>query len=463
MLALALPSSVHAACSEEPYYQIYPSHIVHRGQCASKEAALAACTELATKHGYFGTWCSALTTAHSGPGAYGGWFQEQKDRVKVPFHYSQYLYSDQMKSYKNQGAPPCEDQCFGDPINAGTGNKFEAHTEYRGPGPMPLEISWLYNSKFESGYYQPAALIFGRNRTHYYGRSVLRIETPSAPIAWVARPDGNALKFAWQSSAWAGDEGRDEVLRERFIDGAPAGWELRDASGGLEVFDLSGKLIELRDREGRVQRLAYSSAGYLQSVEDESGRQLRFEYATTGLVSRALLPDGGQILFRYSSGKDLTEVEYVGGAKLGYRYNETGLSSTYTQPGALTGVIDENGARYSSTKYDGDTRALRTEMGGGVADVVTATYTKPAYGAHASAAAITLQDGSLRNVSMMVVDGQVVPSAATTSCAGCPTRMVQYSYDQHGRPDVVTVNGVASDSDYNARGLLIQQVEAANR
>lgn len=114
------------------------------------------------------------------------------------------LQEDQADREANLGAPPCPDQCFGDPVNAGTGNKFEVHAEYRGEGSFPLEMVWTYNSLGTSIVATPTDLIFGRNRSHTYSRRVSLSSTAAVVTAYVSRPDGKTFRFNQVGSDWVG-------------------------------------------------------------------------------------------------------------------------------------------------------------------------------------------------------------------------------------------------------------------
>lgn len=465
LFGLVFAGEARAECEQDIYYAIYPSHIKYDGECATKAEALQACVELASAHNYgppAENWCLYATTEEYGPHVFGGWFWEWAYTQKTPLHHITSSYGvSRVRPYRNQGSPDCDDQCFGDPINAGTGNKFESHVEFRGEGTSPLEISWTYNSHQKAAYTLPSTLIFGRKRTHFYGRSVIQLDSPSSSVAFVSRPDGNALRFSKSPQGWVGASGNDEKFRERMENGALLGWELESSLGDLEIYDLNGRLIELRNRNGTLQRLSYYTSGLLKSVEDQNLRQLAFEYNAAKLASKVTFPDGNYALFRYSSAKDLTEVEYMGGGKIQYRYNEAGYVTSSTPGGALTGVIDETEQRYSTTRYDSANRAIGTEMGAAAVGATSATYTEAAVGLYANTTAINLPDGATRTMTFSVTAGKVLPKTSMTSCSGCSAKHVQYSYDTNGRADIIVdSNSTVTDHDYNDRGLETQRIEA---
>jgi YD repeat-containing protein len=117
-------------------------------------------------------------------------------------------------------------------------------------------------------------------------------------------------------------------------------------------------------------------------VTDNWGRQLNFEHDPVGLqVTSVIAPNGQRFTYDYdgpSGGcvtgndpvkcavKNLTKVAYPGGAEKTYWYNESAqINDGGTCLGApslgngfgslqssLTGIVDENGARFATWKYD---------------------------------------------------------------------------------------------------------------
>lgn len=94
----------------------------------------------------------------------------------------------------NLGPPRCKEQCFGDPINAGVGNKFERHLAYRGEGRFPLTLALTYNN-FRGIHYHPRELdIFGRNRAKLFSaRQLFRHIFRPCNLRVAPRRKGTAL------------------------------------------------------------------------------------------------------------------------------------------------------------------------------------------------------------------------------------------------------------------------------
>ena len=82
--------------------------------------------------------------------------------------------------------PSC--QSVGNPCDPGSGNKYQAETDYTGAGVFPLLFQRFYNSLV------PHGASIGENWTSSYSQNVTL--TPSGLSAVVTRPDGRALTFA---------------------------------------------------------------------------------------------------------------------------------------------------------------------------------------------------------------------------------------------------------------------------
>lgn len=454
-----------AGCDEE-FMQQGPTHQFVRGYCDTNEEAEQACDAYAASHGET-NGCSG----HSGPdGIMGyevGWIYIRPEKK---FYFGSYVGTKAVpKPRKNAGPPACPDQCFGDPVNAGTATKFESRQEYLGEGPFPLRLTWTYSFDGAStmDLMPRDAFVFGGNRTFTYSRRVAIVAAPSTPTAHLLRPDGKVLRFRkfGPASSWTSDADDGGRFAERIDNGNAAGWRYDDEDGGREIFDATGRLVELYDAAGHRQTLSYNANGELVSVVDMAGRALGFEYDAASLVRKVNLPDGKSIQFQYSSQGQytgyLTRVEYQDATSVEYRYNEPGYFDVWGWPGALTGVVDESGTRYASTTYDQRGRPTGVTLAGG-ADAYSATYQVAANQAYLARAAIVLPGGATRTMDFAVADGSVVPTKIVESCAGCPARQTDYAYDANGRLDTSTIDGTTTDHDYDERGRLTRRIDAAN-
>ena len=273
------------------------------------------------------------------------------------------------------GTPPIEPNAgkpgfcpSANPVNPGTGNKFQVDEDYAGTGGHPLVFRRAYNST-------GGALTrgVGVRWQHYYDRAIVGADgnppPPGAGFAAVyARTwDGKVLRYV-STSATATElrspSNPAEVLTRSGTDTNTTGWELRTASDDqIEQYDGRGRLVGIRARSGLVTTLAYDGAGRLQSVTDPFGRMLAFAYDQRNQIAEVAEPGGEKIRYTYEV-HDLRDrliaVTYPDGATRRYHYEDPRF------PFAVTGVTDENAGRFATWSYDDDERVVESAHAGGV-------------------------------------------------------------------------------------------------
>lgn len=363
---------------------------------------------------------------------------------------------------KNLGAPPCKDGCFGDSVNAGNGNRFEGALDYTGPGPLPLSVAWTYNSAEATNPIEPSLRIFGKKRTAQNIQSIHRITAVgSIETAYFTHADGKVSGFRRKGQNWIGFAGTKLRLVASYAAGGDvSGWTLNDGDGQTYKFSAEGRLDEVTNRQGGVNVLHYDALGRVEEMVDQAGRKLAYAYNPNGLVESILLPDGGQLKYYYDASGYLSRIEYPDGSSRTFAYGEAGLVAPGAAEGLLTGVVDENGSRYSTTTYD-SSKVLATQLAGGVRQNV-ATYQPSSNQLYNAQADVGLPLGASRTIAFKAVNGLVLPVSSTTACPGCTSQDVAYTYDRHGFVDVVTRNGTTTDYDFNARGFETRRVVATN-
>ena len=114
--------------------------------------------------------------------------------------------------------------------------------------------------------------------------------------------------------------------------------------------------------------------GLLIGVTDSFGRALGFRYNAASQLIAMTDPAGGVFAYAYDLAGNLAGVTYPDSKLRTYVYNEPGNTSGTSQPSALTGIIDENGARFSTYKYDATGRAIFSGLTNG-ANNTTLSYT----------------------------------------------------------------------------------------
>ena len=292
---------------------------------------------------------------------------------------------------KNVGLCVAGGTYLGNPINPGTGVacKVEDSVDYVGTanGQTLDRLKRTYSSLATSA--PPGS--FGRIWRHSFDR---RIQWQGSNTVLAVRHDGRILFFELVNNAWTPDADVSDRL-VRLVDGGGnhLGWEYVNAdSDEHEIYDTSGRLLKVSTRSGLTQTLAYSDgtatpprggviegtttalpAGSLLRAIGPYGRELGFSYDQKLRTSQVTDSAGGITRYTYNADGMLSSATFPDGAVRTYLYNEPANTAGRSLPTALTGITDENGARFATYKYDSSGRAISTEHAGGV-ERVTLTY-----------------------------------------------------------------------------------------
>lgn len=349
---------------------------------------------------------------------------------------------------KNTGK---SDSCVGNPISPATGNKFHTEEDYSTASHGSISIQRYYNSSSSA----PGSA-FGSRWRHRYARSLTVSSFSGSLIIQAHRQDGKTFHFSKSGSVWVTDADIPETLTQ-LIDssGTSIGWQIRTRDDEQENYDIAGRLLTLTDRAGRVQTLAYDPAGLLTSVTDAFGRALVFSYGPSDRIVSVTNPEGGVFIYAHDASGNLVSVTYPDGGERTYLYNEPAHTQGAQLPSALTGIVDENGVRFATYRYDTQGRAVSTEHAGG------ADRTEVVYNADGSRA-ITDALGTTSMHQFATVLGVVKNTAVSQPCSLCGgSDSSSKAYDASGN--------VSARRDFNgnltcythdlARNLETQRVE----
>lgn len=332
----------------------------------------------------------------------------------------------------------------GNPINPATGNKFQTETDYEAQGLSGLEFFKSYNSNQTGGRLERWTFAYSQRLVVFASTAVLK------------RPDGGVFYFVQSGSDWLADS--DIVARlVRLTDslGTLTGWRYTAEDDSVETYDATGKLLTIKSRAGLTQTLSYSDAttpttiapraGLLIKVADPFGRSLNFTYNPAGRLSTLTDPAGGVFRYAYDTEHNLTSVTFPDAtpdtpSKRNYVYDQPIIIGGNAQPHALTGIVDENGVRYATYKYDDNGRAISTEHAGGV-EKFALSYTSDASGNPVSTS-VTDPLGSVRTNHFATVLGVVKNTGSDQpGGSGCAAAASALTYDANGN--------IASRTDFN--------------
>lgn len=356
-------------------------------------------------------------------------------------------YQQQVAPSKNLGAggdpdcPICTKR--GDPINYATGSFFEEEDDYAGAGRFPVALKRYYNSQ------DAGAHGFGVQWRGTYSRS---LATTSATTVQTTRDDGSVFTFTLVKGVWTPDSDVNVKLTQ-----TASGWIYVSALDEVETYNAGGQLRSIASRAGLTKTFAYDAQGRLGKATDPFGRALTFTYAspTSPLIAQVSGPDGGVYVYAYDSQNRLVSVTHPDNSKRQYVYENASF------PNFLTGVVDEDGARFATIAYDSTGRAISSQHAGG-ADLTQVDYTYVSLGVITITNAIGGHDIYL----LQGVNGSAKQLQTLRNCSNCPSSVgaiLNDSYDANGNVTQVTdFNGNVTSHVYDlTRNLEISRTLAS--
>ncbi len=230
------------------------------------------------------------------------------------------------------------------------------------------------------------------------------------------------------------------------------GFEYIEQSGKIYSYDLSGKLAKIKSSNGYTHNYEYIG-GNLLRIYDDSNREVSFKYKD-GLIEYITTPDNEILNYQYSTaGNQKHNLKYVsypqilsGGSLIDsmieYAYEDTRF------PNRLTGLIDEEGQRVSSWKYDFRGRAIESKRGLGF-ETTKLDYSVAGYS--------TVTNAFGKNTSYKF--DSIAGILKTTSIDGiasenCDSTVKNITYYDNGQVKTKTDNnGNLKYFEYNERGL----------
>ncbi len=212
----------------------------------------------------------------------------------------------------------------GEPINSITGNMYIITPDLTLSGKgLNFSFTRTYNSQAASASSETGPLGYGG--THSY--NLYLTQDTQNKLVKIKDDEGKGYLFADnQDGTFISQRGEYSTLTKNspnFI------WRKKD--GRQYLFDLSGKLTQIKDRNSNSINLSYNNQNQLTSITDTCGRQLNLTYAQ-GKLSLLTDPSGRTVSYSYDAqGNLITATDPLGNSTT-YSYDSKHNLTKKTDP-----------------------------------------------------------------------------------------------------------------------------------
>jgi len=268
-----------------------------------------------------------------------------------------------------RGGPNPQGTCSeGEPVNVATGSYTYTHQNLFIPSRgLSLELTRTYNNLNDTE--GP----FGKGWSNNYDTHLNEITDETNTYMLVCKPDGSKDKFLQKAdgSYEAVTPGCYDILVKKpilppvdLIPTLPGDYYyyIRSKHGIEYVFDFTGQLRSIFDRNYNKLRLEYDASGKLIRVSDILNRKIDFSYNANNKVSAITDHTGRATAYNYDSANRLISVTtppvegFLQGLTTSYSYDTQGNLASITDPKENTYLINT---------YDADRRVVEQTYGTG--------------------------------------------------------------------------------------------------
>jgi RHS repeat-associated protein len=242
-------------------------------------------------------------------------------------------------------SPPSNAGRNADPVNTATGNYNYAAADLRVPGRgLDVEFARSYNSQDVS------TGPLGNGWSHSFNIFLTNITASGLSVHY---SDGKVLEYVQQPGTATFTSGYPGYY-DTLVSNGDGSWTLGKTDQRAYVFDSSGKLTAIRDRNSNQITLTYSGSN-LSQVTDTVGRAFGFTYSGSRLTS-VTDPAGRTLQFGYDSASNLTSFRDARGNLNTYVYDASNR---------LTRIVDGRQNNLVVNTYDGGNRVATQANGRG--------------------------------------------------------------------------------------------------
>lgn len=343
----------------------------------------------------------------------------------------------------------------GNPINVGTGNKYQVEVDFTTEGSPLLSFVRYYNSQHRIA----PEVSLGKKWRHSF--EYLLTKSPAGGFA-LHRPDGSITTYGR-----AGGDAKTSIGSVDFVTNTSSdvtGYVFDNLNGRRESYGLDGKINQISFLSGEFLNFSYDGNELLKSVTDQFSRKIDFAYNSSNLLTTVTAPDGRQYGYSYNvlNGDKYPLLEKriaPGSMTKTYVYDgEASASASSGQMGLLTETHDERGVKTGQYWYNPRGQAATT-AGASVDSQDTNKYVV-SYGA--TSTIITHPMGAKEEFIFEVVDGTPRIASSKISKSGMPIQTAKNTYDSRGNiTSTLNYDGALKCMKYDSsgRGLLVRTVE----
>jgi len=330
----------------------------------------------------------------------------------------------------------------GDPINAASGNFFQAETDVVFTSQL-LSFSRYYNSDFTV---QPTNM--GLHWRHSFDASISLPSIDGGSVS-INRPDGKMYTYTPDNGVWVtlGDI-KNILVAIKDTSGKIIQWQFSTTNNSVELYDTSGRLTTIIDVQGNVTRLSYNAiSGLLENATNNVGESFQLVYSGQN-ISQITDHTGRVWAYGYDASGHLKSVVMPDSTRKQYLYQDT------MNPNALTAIIDESTTRQVTIEYDFFGKAYASYHGPVTpvltdrVDGITIDSTTP------TAPIVTDSRGNASTYNLSLYNNiPLIDSIAGPGCTDCGNGNSTYSYDANSNLLSKTVEGLKTRFDnYDTKG-----------
>jgi YD repeat-containing protein len=290
---------------------------------------------------------------------------------------------------------PCT-QCqaqAGAPINVITGNTWIQQQDYalQGLG-GGIELTRTWNSTWSNNRPPKQVSMFGDGWTSTYEENLS--QSGSGLKYWLGA--GTAWTFSFNSSTGIYTLSTPSDARGTLTFNSTLNqYAVTLKDGTKRIFDSSGRLLKLLDRNANTSNLVYDNSGRLTTVTDTVGRTLNFAYADPSNLNQVTtISDavGTIASYTYAPNGVLSSVIYTDGSGFNFTSDASNLITNVTDPGGKTieshsydsmrrglSSAEANNVRSVSISYTGSGTSQLTDTFGNVTSVGSQTINRKHY------------------------------------------------------------------------------------